>query len=511
MSVQRYHESVLPTSNDPLLVMAALARRFHAEDHIVYENTSGYTFALGRVAEVTVDRDCVLVRHDGTESREPWTGSPYPVLERVLAGLPVADWRAYGVADFELSYAGGELHGTLGGRPLLRLVVPAAEVSLRGGQAAVRAVDRERLDRILGLLSGTVPDQVVETMSVDVEQESSAEYVRAVDRAIRDINDGKLQKVILSRVVPVPEAVDLVATYVEGRRNNTPVRSFLIRLAGQEAMGFSPEIVVEVDAQRQVTAQPLAGTRALHRDAEQNARVRAELLADGKEIFEHAISVKVAYDELASLCGAQAPLIGEFMAVKERGSVQHLGSKVSAELPEDKGAWDAFAALFPAVTVSGVPKDAAYRCIREYESGPRGLYGGAVLAVGQDGSLDAALVLRTVVRANDRTWLCAGAGIVAQSTAAREVEETSEKLRSVAAHVVPVVPGNWLDMRRAVADHLGVDPGEVGHHEDLMLRGLSSLAVMTLASSWSGNGTIVRYTDLLERPTLAYWSSLVNR
>jgi anthranilate synthase component 1/salicylate synthetase len=127
----------------------------------------------------------------------------------------------------------------------------------------------------------------------------------------------------------------------------------------------------------------------------------------------------------------------EFMTVKERGSVQHIASRVSGELSSgDRGPWPALAAVFPAVTASGVPKQAAYRAIRSLEQGARGLYGGAVLTVGSDGSLDAALVLRTVFRQYGRTWLRAGAGIVGQSLPEREFEETCEKLRSVSRTLV---------------------------------------------------------------------------
>jgi anthranilate/para-aminobenzoate synthase component I len=89
------------------------------------------------------------------------------------------------------------------------------------------------------------------------------------------------------------------------------------------------------------------------------------------------------------------------------------------------------------VTASGIPKEAAFRYIRTHESERRGLYSGAVLAIDHDGSLDAALVLRSLYRKQGRSWLQAGAGIVAQSTPAREFEETCEKLNSVARFLVP--------------------------------------------------------------------------
>jgi anthranilate/para-aminobenzoate synthase component I len=127
------------------------------------------------------------------------------------------------------------------------------------------------------------------------------------------------------------------------------------------------------------------------------------------------------------------------MTVKERGSVQHLASRVSGQLAGGRHAWDAFGAVFPAVTASGVPKDAAYASIRSHETEMRGLYSGAVLTVEQGGAMDAALVLRAVYRQNGRTWLRAGAGIVGQSLPEREFEETCEKLGSVARFLVPAV------------------------------------------------------------------------
>jgi anthranilate synthase component 1/salicylate synthetase len=254
------------------------------------------------------------------------------------------------------------------------------------------------------------------------------------------INDHRLQKVIFSRVVPVEHEVDFVATYLAGRRGNNPARSFLLSLDGLEATGFSPEIVVNVGPDGRVVSQPLAGTRALTGDRAEDERLRTELLADPKEVYEHAISVKIAYDELLDVCAPGSVDVEEYMVVKERGTVQHLASRVGGQLGAGRDAWDAFKAVFPAVTASGVPKAAAFDSIRSNESESRGLYSGSVLTIDQGGSMDAALVLRSVYRQDGRTWLRAGAGIVGQSRPDRELEETCEKLGSVGRYLVPAAP-----------------------------------------------------------------------
>lgn len=520
----RYEHRTVPLAARPARLLAGLARRFSDEEYVGYEDAAGYRFALGAAAVVTVDRDTVRVSGAGpvTARVEQWAHSPYPVLERVLAELEIEDWRAYGTADFEFCHVGGPLHGTLGPRPLLRLMVPETEIVFDGAAARVRGADPGRLDAVAALLAGlddAEPDRPATPVPVD--RDGADAYRAAVRAAVSSIRAGELQKVILSRVVPLATDVDLPATYLEGRRNNDPARSFLLRIGGLEATGFSPEIVVSVDRGGRVTAQPLAGTRAMLADPAATARARADLLSDEKEIFEHAISVKAVHEEMAGLCGTESSVVEEFLEVKERGSVQHLGSRISGVLPQGRGPWDAFQALFPSITASGIPKSAAYQQIQAHEPGPRGLYSGAVLSVDHTGVLDAALVLRAVYRAEGRTWLRAGAGVVALSTPEREFEETCEKLQSVARYIVPVAmdgaPAPADDAERArmaegiraeVAGLLELEPEDVDVRENLTLQGITSLEIMTLAGRWNRDGDPVQYSDMLERPTIEDWTRL---
>jgi len=123
------------------------------------------------------------------------------------------------------------------------------------------------------------------------------------------------------------------------------------------------------------------------------------------------------------------------MRVLERGSVQHLASRVKGVLAEGATAWTVLEKLFPAVTASGIPKKEALESIIRHEGRKRGLYSGCVLVAGSNGALDATLVLRAVYQEGGRCWLQAGAGLVPHSMPEREWEETSEKLESVAPYL----------------------------------------------------------------------------
>nr|WP_269857222.1 chorismate-binding protein [Streptomyces sp. RPT161] len=165
------------------------------------------------------------------------------------------------------------------------------------------------------------------------------DYRKAVAATIADIKAGRLDKAVLPRpVILTGGPVGLPATYLAGRRVNTPsVPSFWAWVAGWQAADSSPETVVEAEREGRVATQPLAGTRALGTDAAENERLRRELLADPKEVHEHAVSVRLACQEVTDVCRPGSVVVEEFMDAKERGSVQHLASRVSGLLREGQG------------------------------------------------------------------------------------------------------------------------------------------------------------------------------
>ncbi|MCF3180180.1 salicylate synthase [Streptomyces polychromogenes] len=433
-----YRSAVLETAQEPLDIAVGLAASGLSTTSVVHEAPGEWSVALGVAAEVVVEATSVRCTSLGVTREEPWSGDPLAVVREFLSGLQISDWTAYGWCAFELSHAVAGM--TVDEGTLLHLVVPETELRLTGSRIHLRSLTSSALtaaeEALARIAAGTAPTATA-SQPVRVDLENGAEtYRHSVASLIEEIRAGKLQKAILSREVPVTADVDFPASYRKGRLENTPARSFLLEMGGLSCFGFSPETVVEVSADRRVSSQPLAGTRALTGDADLDRKLREDLLSDPKELHEHAISVKVAVDELIGPCEPDSVVVEEYMSVKERGSVQHLASRVVGRMPEDASPWDGFAAVFPAVTASGVPKLPAYQAIQRHEQSRRGPYAGAVLKVSEDGSMDAALVLRSVYAQDGRTWLRAGAGIVGHSHPDRELEETREKLRCVATSLL---------------------------------------------------------------------------
>lgn len=433
--LRRYAEQQIRVNSAPLELAARLAGKLPTRHYTLYECRGEWSIGMDAALSLVVDARGTVHHSNGT-SRE---GSrPCAGIAEALADIPFTDWRAYGRATFEFAHLAYGIHVASDGEPLLRLSIPQSEIRLRDGLALIRSLDPAALPGLAALVvAGDIPSRppLGKAIGVLENREAEARFKQQVSAAVGEMQAGDYQKVILSRAVEVPSSLDMVSSYLAGRRANTPARSFLLRDGDFQAYGFSPETVVEVDARGQVSTQPLAGTRALAGETGEDARLQGELLGDAKEIAEHAVSVKLAMSEMSAFCDTDSLGVSEFMDVCRRGSVQHLASRVRGQLATGCHAWDAFEKLFPAVTASGIPKREALDSIRRHEAQPRGLYSGCVMIVDSDGALDAALVLRSVYRDGDRCWLQAGAGLVPLSTPEREWTETCEKLACVAQHL----------------------------------------------------------------------------
>jgi salicylate synthetase len=419
--------------------MAELSRALperDGDDYLVYEHDGEWILASGVRALVELDIDELRVVTDGGVQRQAWSGSPGAVLGQAIDRLLLETERVFGWVAFEFgAYRFGLQRRLQPGTPLARILSSRTQLIVTNSEVRLIGGDERHTEVLRRLLTDGVPAAPSVT-ALDVHNDGAG-YRGRVSTAIDEIVRGRYQKVILSRRVDVPFALDFPSTYRVGRRHNTPARSFLLRLGGLRALGFSPELVAAVNHDGVVVTEPLAGTRAFGRGADHDRAVRDDLESNSKEIVEHAISVRSSLQEIAEVAEHGTAAVKDFMTVRERGSVQHLGSTVGARLHPSKDRMDALEALFPAVTASGIPKAESVDAILRLDEGPRGLYSGAVAMFSADGGMDAALALRSAYESDGKTWLRAGAGIIAASTPDREFEETCEKLTTLAPYLVP--------------------------------------------------------------------------
>ncbi|KAB8227099.1 ADC synthase [Aspergillus alliaceus] len=403
-----------------------------------YERESTWHVGVDSQASFTIDPpgETATIETDTTSSSTEITGDTIKKVTAAFTSRYAQDGGMIsGQIGFNYSAYINGVEFEPGSWPLVSLLVPRLQVRVQKGAVSLRNWTENDLRVIQTALSHPFPSFY--THGRPDESTNGDQYRDVVQQALGEISRGLYRKVIASRAIDLSYKVDMVGTLVCGRRGNTPRRAFLVDHNGFSATGFSPELVMSFQDGK-VTTEPLAGTRANVGTEKERSRLRNDLLNDPKEVMEHIISVQEAMREMNRFCADGTVVVADLMSVKQRGKVQHLASTVTGTLCPSNDVWDALNVLFPAITATGIPKMKAIEAISRLETRPRELYSGAIVFFEGSKSVEASLVLRSVFQDSERSWLQAGAGIIALSNPDRELTETCEKLRSVAGFVMSI-------------------------------------------------------------------------
>ena len=281
---------------------------------------------------------------------------------------------------------------------------------------------------------------------VEIQEESPARYLEAIRRAQEHIAAGDVYQVNLSRgwqariAAPESGAFDSVQVYRQLRRANPAPFAVLARWGGMDILSSSPERLVRIH-DGIASSRPIAGTRPRGADLAADADAALGLRAHPKERAEHVMLIDLERNDLGRVCEAGSVIVDEFMAIESYAHVHHIVSQVSGRVRAGVTPVGVLRALFPGGTITGCPKVRCMQIIAELEQTGRGAYTGSIGMLGLDGSADFNILIRTMTRVGEQLRWRAGAGIVADSSPERELDETRAKARGLlrAFDPVPVV------------------------------------------------------------------------
>lgn len=455
-----------PLAVAPIDVFAAIGA---GQGATLLENLAG-RHGSERFSVIGLDPSTTLLVHGGAVS---WThGPPCPVPER--ASLPevlravARQLRAPSMPDAPPLLAGGI--GVLGGEafhprpdpasstveatPDSAVTFPRQLIVFEPGRVrlvAVTIVDPGRspaaqyaealdqLDRLAGALATvpapssrspiTVDARRGQEIAIDSEIADDA-YQKLIEEALRRVRAGQPRQVTISRRFFAPVTVDPVAAYRALTALNPSPYPYLLRLPGVTLVGASPHGLVRVRG-REVTTRVIAGTRPRGADPEADAALAAELSSDPKELDEHRMLIDLAEQDLATVAAPGSVRVTDREQLVRYARVMHLTTEVTGRLAPERDLLDAAAAVFPAGTVAGTPREPAVELITELEPRPRGLYGGAVGYVDFAGNLDLCLGIRALQVRSGVVYAQAGAGVVADSVPELEVRESRDKISAL--------------------------------------------------------------------------------
>ncbi len=314
-------------------------------------------------------------------------------------------------------------------------------------EAAAKAAYHQavgRLDAMTTALSRPTPPMISTVERVPagevVSRTAPGDYQKAVEQAKEAIRAGECFQIVVAQRFERATDADPLDVYRVLRATNPSPYMYLLRFDSFDIVGSSPEAHLKVSADddggtRRALLHPIAGTRWRGATPAQDNALAAELLADPKERSEHVMLVDLGRNDLGRVCRSGTVEVPDFARIERYSHVMHIVSTVVGELRDDRSAFDALAATFPAGTLSGAPKVRAMEIIEALEPTRRGLYGGTVGYFGFAGDMDMAIAIRTALMRDGRAYVGAGAGIVADSDPAAEEQESRNKAAAVLAAI----------------------------------------------------------------------------
>jgi anthranilate synthase component 1 len=256
------------------------------------------------------------------------------------------------------------------------------------------------------------------------------DFFAQVERTKEYIQAGDIFQAVLSQRFRTPFPHSPIALYRSLRHLNPSPFLFLLNFGDAALVGSSPEILVRL-RDNTVTIRPIAGTRKRGANAAEDAALAADLLADPKEKAEHLMLLDLGRNDVGRIAKGGEVRVTEQMKVEKYSHVMHIVSNVEGTLADDKDAVDALMAGFPAGTVSGAPKVRAMEIIAELEPEARSFYAGCVGYLSANGAMDTCITLRTGLIKDGMLYVQAGGGVVADSSAEGEYEESWNKARAL--------------------------------------------------------------------------------
>jgi anthranilate synthase component I len=259
---------------------------------------------------------------------------------------------------------------------------------------------------------------------------SKNRFLRTVEKVKDYIMAGDVFQAVPSLRLEMQPEVEPLNIYRALRRVNPSPYMYFLRLDDMTILGSSPEMLVRVKG-RSLEYRPIAGTRKRGRNEAEDLRFEQELRHDEKERAEHVMLVDLGRNDIGRVSEFGTVKVRDLMFVERYSHVMHLVSAVEGTLRQGLSAVDAFAACFPAGTLTGAPKVRAMEIIEEVEPVRRGIYGGSVLYADFAGNLDSCIVIRTMLVKGKKAYVQAGAGIVADSIPESEYQECLNKAQAL--------------------------------------------------------------------------------
>jgi len=255
-------------------------------------------------------------------------------------------------------------------------------------------------------------------------------FLNNVKKAKKYIKIGDIFQVVLSQRFETKLTQNPIEIYKKLRVKNPSPFMYFFNFKDFQIIGASPEILVRL-RNNKITIRPIAGTRPRGKNAKEDKFYKKDLLQDKKELSEHLMLLDLGRNDTGKVSKINTVKVTEEFVIERYSHVMHIVSNVTGVFNKKYSKFDTLLSGFPAGTVSGAPKIRAMEIIDELENTKRKVYAGGIGYFSANGDFDTCIALRTAVSKNNKFYVQAGAGIVADSKPMNEYKETVNKAKAL--------------------------------------------------------------------------------
>ena len=259
---------------------------------------------------------------------------------------------------------------------------------------------------------------------------SKNKFLNMVNKAKKYIKIGDIFQVVLSQRFEAKLTKKPLEIYKKLRVTNPSPFMYFFNFHDFQIIGASPEILVRL-RDKKVTIRPIAGTRPRGKNKKQDDFYSRDLLKDKKELAEHLMLLDLGRNDVGKVSKVNSVKVTEKFTIEKYSHVMHIVSNVMGVFNNKYSKFKSLLSGFPAGTVSGAPKIRAMEIIDELEHSKRKVYAGGIGYFSANGEFDTCIALRTALAKNNKFYVQAGAGIVADSKPIKEYEETVNKAKAL--------------------------------------------------------------------------------
>lgn len=257
---------------------------------------------------------------------------------------------------------------------------------------------------------------------------TQADYFSAFDKIQTYLHQGDCYQVNFAQRFKASYQGDPLSAYQRNRAMMPAPYSAFMQLPEGSILCHSPEHFIQVEKQ-QVKTSPIKGTAEKHKNPKVDICIQQELMRSEKNHAENLMIVDLLRNDLGKVCEIGSVAVEALCELHTFSHVHHLVSIITGKLPENTSPLVLLQACFPGGSITGAPKHRAMEIIDELEPHSRSIYCGNIIHLGINNRLESNLMIRTQVTHGENIYAWAGGGIVADSTAEKEYEESFIKIR----------------------------------------------------------------------------------